>query len=517
MKILGSLMAALIITGLVACSSSDEKESNVLPDLVPAVKQWQGGKGFLQLEKNSRIESASVDFNLAVFIEDVKMISGISLNAETSSERQSDIIFSVDNSLSAAGNGAYVIDIAEQVRVTAADASGLFYASQTLLQLLQQQQDKRRLPKGVIHDHALLADRGFMIDVGRKYFEMDYIKRTLRTMAWYKLNTLHLHFTEWSGFRLQSDKFPDLASRQSYSKADLREIQDYAARYNIMVIPEIDLPAHATHILRWNPDFNYSCESMLTTPVGTAWLPKSVNEEKAGWMIDVTNAEALQMVTDLFEEFIPLFDAPYFHIGGDEWQYDDQKWACPELVTAMTEKGYSQPGDLFVEWINNINAVVKAHGKTTQIWSWWNYSPTPERQNVTSIHPDKDIVVKVWNKEARESIIDMGYPVIISLEDGPGALYSTPGLNGRAPGEYGYFDSTYNYETWSPETGPQILGYRMCLWADGAEDKPDDWFAPFVDKPLMVFSEKSWGEQGSKTLDDFLNRVKRIGSPPFSH
>ena len=113
---------------------------------------------------------------------------------------------------------------------------------QSLLQLFAQD---RNLQRGSIRDFPRFGERGFMIDAGRQYFEIAYIESLIRKLAWMKMNFIHLHFTEWQAFRLKSDLFPGLAPEQSYSKEDIRRIQEYAATYHIMVVPEIDLPAHA--------------------------------------------------------------------------------------------------------------------------------------------------------------------------------------------------------------------------------------------------------------------------------
>ena len=252
---------------------------------------------------------------------------------------------------------------------------------------------------------------------------------------------------------------------------------------------------------------------MLNT-TGNNWLPKNISSTKAGWILDVTKPQAHDFVKQLLDEFIPLFDAPYFHIGGDEWQYDDQKLKCPELVLATKKQGYKYPGDLYVAWINEIDKQVKSYGKTTQIWSWWNYSPSPEKQNVTSIAPSKDIVVNVWNKETQNIILADGYHVVSTFEDGPEALYITPGLKGKAPGDYGYFDSKSIYESWSPIVTSQFSGYKVCLWADGAENQPDEWFNQFYETPLKVFADKIWGKKSVESLDTLISNSEKIGGAP---
>ncbi len=523
MKNISIYLFCFFVILLTACSDEKTKTEsntevtntseilNASPNVIPAIQEWYQGKGFFELKSTMLIQSGDELINIAqTFAQDVEKISGINLSVDNSQQAQASIILSLDVNDNNLGGEGYTIDINDSIHIKANSATGVFYATQTLLQMLTQDGDKNKLPKGSIRDFPKVENRQFMIDLGRKYFSMDYLKKSIRNMAWYKLNAFHLHFTDWSGFRLQSDKYPELASEQSYSKQDLRELQDYAAKYHVMIIPEIDLPAHATHIINYNPSLGFSCDSMQAAK----WLPKEKNDAKVGWMLDITRPEVRQFILDLYNEFLPLFDAPVFFIGGDEWQYDFQKKACPELVAFAKQRGFNHTGDVFIEWVNEINELVKSYGKTTQIWNWWRFSANATWQNVTDTQPDKDIVISVWNAPREAQIIEDGYSVILTPEEGVGALYSTPGLNGKKSGDYGYFDSKNIYEQWQPKVSKQIKGYKVCLWSDGAEEQPEAWFDQHIENQKAVFAEKIWGMQGSTTLTNFINRKKTIGYAP---
>jgi hexosaminidase len=159
--------------------------------------------------------------------------------------QKGDLVFTLNANDETLGAEAYQMDISRQVLIKAKTTKGAFYGMQSLLQLFEQD---NKIQYGFIHDFPKYTERGFMIDLGRKYFEIEYIETLIRKMAWMKMNFIHLHFTEWNGFRLKSDLFPGLAAEQSYSKEEIRRIQDYAAKYRVMVVPEIDLPAHSTTI-----------------------------------------------------------------------------------------------------------------------------------------------------------------------------------------------------------------------------------------------------------------------------
>lgn len=478
--------------------------------IVPGLQEVTLKKGYFKLSAHSRIVTNADSYeelnqDMKVFAKELNAISGLKLTVVQDTYQKDDLFFTLEESDEVLGKEGYKMEIAGQVIIKANTSTGVFYAMQTLLQLFVQ---GNKIKKGTITDFPKYTERGFMIDVGRKYFEIEYIERLIRKLAWMKMNFIHLHFTEWNGFRLKSELFPGLAAEESYSKADIRRIQDYAAQYHVMVVPEIDLPAHATAITEYNPYLGFKCQSMRSS----WWQGETLNKEGKAWTLDITRQEVRSWIKALLDEWIPLFDGPYFHIGGDEYQYDREKYACTELVKKAKDMGYEYPGDVFVDYINEINKQVKSYGKTTQIWNWWRFSQNPERINNTSILPDKDIVITAWNRPRLEGILAEGYHVVITSEEGEEALYVVPSM-GRKPGEYGYFDSKYIYEKWQPQTGNQVRGFKVCLWTNRVEDKPDEWFNEFIDLPIAVLAERIWGGMREDSLELFQKWLEKTHFP----
>lgn len=484
-------------------------------NVVPGFQEVQVNKGKFNLTASSRIVAGShcykrLERDLTVFKEELGLLTGMELDVVEGDFRKGDLVFNLDANDKTLGEEGYQMEISRQVLTNANTTKGVFYGMQSLLQLFGQD---TKIQNGLIRDYPKYAERGFMLDIGRKYFEIEYIETLIRKLAWMKMNFIHLHFTEWNGFRLKSDLFPGLAAEQSYSKEDIRRIEDYAAKYHMMVIPEIDLPAHATVITDYNPYLAFKCESMRSSWWQTASLEKAGHPiEDQAWTLDITRREVRSWIKALLDEWIPLFDGPYFHIGGDEYQYDREKYACEELVSAAKEMGYEYPGDVFVDYINEINEQVKSYGKTTQIWNWWRFSQNEERQNHTSIQPAKDIVINAWNRPRLEDIIADGYRVVITSEEGEEALYVVPGM-GQNPGEYGYFDSKKIYEQWKPQTSPNVNGFKVCLWVNEVEEKPDDWFNQYIHLPLAVLAERTWSVKHENSIDQFQNRLDNVISP----
>ena len=182
----------------------------------------------------------------------------------------------------------------------------------------------------------------------------------------------------------------------------------------------------------------------------------------------------------------------------------------------MNKKGFTYPGDIIVEWINETNDQVKSYDKITQIWNWWSFSPSDERQNRTSLKPAKDTIINVWNRVELESIIQNGYQVIVTSETGEEGLYITPALAGVKAGDYGYLDAKTIYEKWKPQTDKAVKGFKICIWSDQAEHQSDTWFNQFADLPKAVLAERTWGRPTSGSIEKFQERIKMVGNAPYN-
>jgi N-acetyl-beta-hexosaminidase len=491
------------------------------PFVYPNLQEWTAAKGNFKLSQDASIVYSENDYqrlqhDLLQFKEDLESVSGMNLALRPGEPQRGDIQFVLDADIEKISTEGYLLDIGKSVVVRANLIQGIFYGMQSLLQVFKQDS---KVPMGKAIDYPLIGMRGLMLDVARDFFEVEYIETIIRKLAWMKMNFIHIHFTDREAFRLKSDLFPGLAHpTEHYTKDDIRRLQDYAARYHIMLIPEIEMPAHGSSYTDYNPYLAFNCASMR---VGHKVTENFESSDQVDWKftLDITRREVRTWLKAVLDEWIPLFDAQHFHIGGDEWQYDANKYACPELMEATNKAGYEYPGDLFVEFTNEMNDWVKSHGKTTHIWNWWRFSPdkgkaNEVRMNRTSIQPDKDIIVHVWNYPRQQEILDDGYKVIISSEEGPEALYSTPYKGDGKPGDYGVFQNQKIYEEWIPKTGSSILGYKVCLWTDTNDGRADEWYEPYYNLPIAVLAEKTWGSRKETSIKEFEEKVNKIGVKP---
>ncbi|APU15995.1 glycosyl hydrolase family 20,F5/8 type C domain-containing protein [Actinoalloteichus sp. GBA129-24] len=493
------LVASLLPLGLDGRTASADGGSaqdavNPAPLTVPAIQQWAGNRGRLHLTEGSSIVIESPELRaLGDQLAEELADDGLpSMEVTDGPATAGDIALHVEPGWGIQED-SYRMEISDRVWISAGHERGVFYGTRTLLQALRSSAEFGTLPRGRALDWPLISgQRGQMLDI-RKFFSLSYLKQQIRQMAWYKLNTFHLHLTDWNSFRIESKRFPGLASPQSYSQAELRELQDYAARYHVTIIPEIDMPGHASHIGSYRPDVAFACRSM-SYPANMPWEGSGTGN----WTMDVTKPETIEFATELLEEMIPLFDAPIFHIGGDEIPDVSDQEQCPELVAYQHEQGYAYTTDVFVEFIDTLNEVIRAHGKTTEVWQWWDFN------RETSISPSRDVIVDEW-LNAPDGRVAQGYPTVGTEE---ADLYVSPGF-GTRPGQYAYFDprEVYHYEF---KNDPGFLGYKVSRWADRAHEHTESWFDFYARRPLATLGDRTWGAPGDNVVA-FLDRYDQVG------
>ena len=193
-----------------------------------------------------------------------------------------------------------------RVRVAASTDWGAIAALATLAQLAAD----GRVEVARIEDSPRYPWRGVMIDTVRHFITLETLRRTLDAMWFYKLNVLHLHLTDDQGFRFGSEAFPELASAEAYSAAELRALVAYAADRAIRVIPELDVPGHVASWLAAHPEWGSKTSDVFASS------SKRFGVHRAA--LDVGNPEVVAAVAALLDELAGVFPDECVHFGGDE-------------------------------------------------------------------------------------------------------------------------------------------------------------------------------------------------------
>lgn len=325
----------------------------------------------------------TADF-LATFI---KEMTGTEVRVSDKEKSSNAIILAVDSTMG--HPEGYKLQITpEKVLLTGGSEAGVFYGIQTIhkaLPILKDGKVAAALPAGTVTDFPRFRYRGFMIDVGRHFFPVSYLKQMIDLMALHNINYFHWHLTEDQGWRIEIKKYPKLteigSKRDStiidwetkkfdgkphsgfYTQDEAREIVRYAADRFITVVPEIDLPGHTTAALASYPE------------LGCTGGPYKVLCS-FGVFPDVLcagNDQTLQFTKDVLYEIMDIFPSEYIHIGGDECP--KSRWEkCPKCQAKIKELGikalpkHSKENQLQTYFMSELEKEINAHGRRMLGW-----------------------------------------------------------------------------------------------------------------------------------------------------
>ena len=233
------------------------------------------------------------------------------------------------------GKEAYVLDVqTDRVICKASSEVGLFYGLQTLVQLIKTENGQLTVPSVLIEDAPVYGWRGYMLDESRHFMGKEVVKQYLDIMARLKLNVFHWHLTDEQGWRIEIKRYPLLTQEGSigswsdinapsafYTQEEIKEIVEYAAQRHIMVVPEIDMPGHATAVGRSYPEISGGGEGR--------WKDFTFHPARE---------TTYEFISNVFDEIVQLFPAPYIHIGADEVHFGNQSWFTdPQIQQFITD------------------------------------------------------------------------------------------------------------------------------------------------------------------------------------
>lgn len=509
------ISSALLLGAIISAPLSAMADVNAKPFTVPEVREWKGGEGkFMPSAASTRIvtdgKSEEADRIARMLGQDYTTMTGTGLPVAIGAKAgRGDIALKLKKDKKAAPE-SYTLDITPNgVTITAPTAQGLIWGTRTLLQLTELSADGISLPVGTIKDSPEFAMRGFMIDTGRKFFPMDYLRTLVDVLSYYKMNTLQVHLNDngfprfydndWSktqaAFRMESDKFPGLTARDGhYTKQEFRDLIDYAASKGVEIIPEIDVPAHSLAF--------------------TQYMPEIASSGRNGFdHLDITNPKTYEFLDTLIAEYIggdnPVFSCPRFHIGTDEYQGD-----------SITMEQFRAFTDRYIKY-------TESFGKKPAIWGSLSHA-----KGQTPVKVDNVLMYGWSNGYANpRDMIDLGYQMV-SIPDG--WVYIVP----KAGYYYDYLNNRMLYDNWTPATigditfsgadVDKIEGGMFAVWNDTPNNgltvkdvhhrvmhsvptmAAKTWSAGNVTVPFEEFSAKS----GNMMEAPGVNYLGRYGSEP---
>ncbi len=436
---------------IISVALFSEIKSSAQISIIPKPQSMVVGNGSYVLDRSTFIKAppGKRANEIAAYLRDaIRLQTGITT---AKSGRDHLIEFVWDRSI--ANEEGYRLEITpSKVSIRASDGSGFFWAVQTLRQLIPtDRKPDVEIPVLTIDDAPALKYRGHMLDVGRHFFPLEFIKKQIDLLSFYKINTFRWHLTEDQGWRIAIKKYPRLTavgawrrepdgSRYGgfYTQNQIRELVEYARIRNVTVIPEIEMPGHATAALAAYPEF--SCR-MKPLKVSSAW---GVHKD----VFCAGNDETFEFIENVLDEVIKLFPSQYIHIGGDEVPKD--RWCeCPKCQARIRKEGLKDENGLQAYFIRRIQRYLSARGKSLIGWD-----------EILEGGADKDSIIEVWrgDVEARKAI-NNGNRVIIA---GPFYFDASP-QNRKLKDVY---DTQLFSSIDDPQQKDQVLGAECPLWTE---------------------------------------------------
>lgn len=369
-----------------------------------------------------------------------------------------------------------------KITLTAETDIGAMRGLETFLQLLTSDRNGYYFPALKIVDYPRFPWRGLLIDVCRHFMPVEVIKRNLDGMAALKLNVFHWHLSEDQGFRVESKTFPKLQQLGSdgfyYTQDQIRDIIRYAAQRGIRVVPEFDLPGHATSWLVGYPRY------------ASAPGPYTLERE---WGVfdatfDPTREETYRFLDAFIKEMAHLFPDPYMHIGGDE--NNGKQWDANTHIQQFMKDHHLTDNHALQAYFNNrlLKILTKYHKRMVG----WD----------EILHPDMptNIVIQSWRgrdsmiraaREGYQTILSNGYYIDLIQ---PTAYHY---LNDPAPADL-------------PLTEAQrkmILGGEATMWSEMVSPETID---SRIWPRTAAIAERFWSPAHIRDVDDMYRRLEVI-------
>ena len=509
--------SALLLLSLSGCTSQEVIKGNlhVIPlpqEITESVNQApfviNSSTTICYPEGNTKLERT------AHFLSSyIKEVTGTEVKVATQSS-QNCIRLILDNNIPQR-EGYQLKVTAEEVILRGKTEAGIFYGIQTIHKALPITEGKAlaSLPAGTVNDYPQFGYRGFMIDVCRHFFSVDYLKEIIDMLAMHNINNFHWHLSEDQGWRIEIKKYPKLTETGShrkgtivkagsneidnipvsgfYTQEDAKEIVRYAAERFINVIPEIDMPGHMMAALASYPE--------LGCTGGPYEIPTRFgvfNEVLCGG-----NEKTLQFAKDVLNEIMDIFPSEYIHIGGDECP--KKRWEeCPkcqakirELHLKSTPK-HTKENQLQAYFMGEVEKVINARGRKMMGWD-----------EILEGNPTKTSTVMAWtNAKATVRSAQLQHQTISCPI---GYLYfSNPHWNQlRGLNSIG---RVYNYNPVSNELSAtdkkNVIGVQGCIWTEWTKDSVKmEWQ---MMPRIAALSELQWSNPSKKNLDCFTKRLQ---------
>ncbi|HYG99154.1 MAG TPA: family 20 glycosylhydrolase [Terriglobales bacterium] len=485
MKYLSLIIGALLLVGICA-QAQTQPELNLMP--MPA--SVQAGSGQLPVTTSFRVAisgkpTARMQHAAERFINRLQRQTGIPISIKLAEASQGTLILSADKpgeSVPKLGEDeSYRLEVTPTVaRIAAPTDLGVLRGIETFAQLVQSGPDGFFVPAVIIADQPRFPWRGLMIDVSRHWSPVEVIKRNLDAMAAVKMNVFHWHLSDDQAFRIESKKFPKLHELGSgglyYTQDQVREVVAYAHDRGIRVIPEFDMPGHATAWFVGHPE--------LASGPGPYAMEKKFGIFDPA--MDPTRESTYKFLDKFIGEMAALFPDPYFHIGGDE--VNGKEWdANPKIQEFKRAHTMKSNEDLQAYFTKRVQDIVKKHKKTMVGWDEVLHDDTP-----------KDVVIQSWRgPKGLAQAARAGHRVLLS-----NGYY----IDLMFPARDHYLNEPVSGDAanLTPEQQKLILGGEATSWAELVTPETID---SRIWPRTAAIAERFWSPKSVTDVDSMYRRL----------
>ncbi len=392
------------------------------------------------------------------------------------------------------------------ISVSAGSEKGVYYGLQTLRQLIlfaEKENGKSLLPLLTINDSPRFGWRGLMLDESRHFFGVKKVKQLLDLMALHKLNIFHWHLTDAPGWRIEIKQYPKLttvggigndsnpdAPAQFYTQKEIKEIVKYAADRFIEVIPEIDMPGHASAANRAYPEFSGG---------GSKSHPE--------FTFNPGNDKTYTYLTNILREVTTLFPSKYIHLGGDEVHFGNAAWKTDKYVLALMKKEkLSNLKEVETYFVQRMADSIKMLDRTV---IGWDEIVDHKLQNNNSLvmwwRHDKPKKLEAALSNSYDVVLCPRIPLYFDFVQNESHKWGRKWGGNFVPLELTYAfppDTLAGFKQY----GKFVKGMQANIWTERIQNNKR---IDFMTHPrLSAMAEAAWTSAENKNIDDFKRRLK---------
>jgi hexosaminidase len=508
-KILFLLLALVLIKPLFAQTFSLQTVAQQQISIIPKPNQMELQDGRFLLNKKTVIVADAAQLSKLSWYLKNELLNLTQLSLTSDEQTSNEGIYLILNTKNKVKESkeAYTLTVSStKVKIESSTENGLFNGVSTFLQLVSTAKLENKgfaIPAVHISDQPAYTWRGLMLDESRSFYGKEKVKSILDWMAFYKLNRFHWHLTDEPAWRLEIKKYPKLTlvggignylnpnvPAQYYSQSDIRDIVSYAAERFITVIPEIDMPGHATAANLAYPEYSGG---------GSKAHPE--------FTFNPGKEATYQYLSNIVKETNVLFPAAMIHLGGDEVSYGNEKWKTNPLINSLKEKE-KLADDKAVEryFMKRMADSVYQMNAKVLVWDEMTEAGLPTDQTIIFWwrHDQPNQLKKALNNNY-QTVLCPRLPLYFDFVQDSTHQYGRKWNKLYNPIKQVYdFDPSKLIE--NPAQAKLILGIQANLWTETA---PTAQRLDYLLFPrLAALAEAAWTTSENKNPTDFMKRIK---------